>query len=159
MYSHLHLYMVKKEIQGLRGILAVLLLNDTDSLSSSLPHLWLCFVSRLLSLWHITSQKEPPAPDRTCLWLLKKGWLANPIRILLKMEFCNLSLARRSTTPSCFKGDCSGFHKLCVVIPQLWAERDWPVRNCCLYKPSLCNHCSLRRAVGLLTGGILLPSA
>lgn len=48
------------------------------------------FVSGLLSLWSIASQKEPRAPDGTRLWPLKGGWLAKSIIIQLKTEFCNL---------------------------------------------------------------------
>lgn len=55
----------RKEIQGRGGILTVLL-SELHKLSFSLLHL-IVSVSSLLSLWYIASQKEPPAPDRTCL--------------------------------------------------------------------------------------------
>lgn len=55
----------RKEIQGRGGVLTVLL-SELHKLSFSLLHLIVSMLS-LLSLWYIASQKEPPAPDRTCL--------------------------------------------------------------------------------------------
>lgn len=129
----------REEILGCRGILTVLPPEWQEFCFFSL---WLHVLS-LFSLWCISSQSKPAAPDRTCPWLAKEGGLAKPIRLELEMEFWNLVWqAEAPLPPRSFQGSCSGFQRLCAAIPQLWAGWGCPVQNVWLYE------LSLKRAAG-----------
>lgn len=94
-------------------------------------------------------QSEGTTSSRQNMSLLKEGWLAKPVRIPLKMEFCNLVWqAQAPLLPRSFKGNFSGFHIILSSHPAAVRWPGWLVRNCSLYKLSLCDHCSIRRAAG-----------
>lgn len=126
----------REEIKGCRGILTVLLSEWQELFLFPLPHPWL-LVLTLLSLQYITSQSEPAAPDRKCLWLVEETGLAKPIRLKLEMEFWNLVWqAQAPLPPRSFQSSCSGFQRLCAAIPQLWAGQGCPVQNVWVYELS-----------------------
>lgn len=117
MYLDLHLCMVEKKFKAVEVSSQFLLLNYTNLLSFSLPHLWLFFcVEPPFITIHRQSEGTTSSRQNTPLTVKRRMAGKTHKNSIENWEFCDLVWqAQAPLPPRYFKGHCLAFCVLCLV--------------------------------------------